>query len=90
MRSGDSTLSSIRSLPIPSVYLDLEDLIRHQCNSKCETFLDAYIENEKELEMPKDPLPSKIAPARALDSLNPAGWMQNKNPDIPPVNDIVQ
>ena len=40
--------------------------------------------------MPKDPLPSKIAPAKALDSLNPAGWMQNKNPDIPPVNDIVQ
>ena len=46
--------------------------------------LDAYIENEKE-----EPPPTKIAPAIGLDILNP-GWLRNKNPEVPPVNDIVK
>ena len=48
--------------------------------------LDAYIENEKE---PEEPQPTKISPANGLDALNP-GWLLNRNPDVPPVNDIIK
>ena len=48
--------------------------------------LDAYIENEKE---PEEPLTTKISPANGLDIMNP-GWLPNKNPDVPPVNDIIK